>query len=60
MLVVCLHRDAPTQEAVVASGAFAVNILREGDDRLARRFATPQEDYRGRFGRLQIADDDRA
>lgn len=117
MLTVCLHRDAPTQEAVVRSRAFAVNILREGDDRLARRFATPHPDkfaevtvdygplgqprltgalaalecdvaetivggthrvflgrvrtaqvsggaplayYRGRFGRLEIADDDRA
>lgn len=116
MLVVCLHRDAPTQEALLGSSAFAVNILREGDGRLARRFATPHEDkfagvavdygplgqprlggalaalecevaetvvggthrvflaevrtaelgdgaplayYRGRFGRVQIADDDR-
>jgi flavin reductase (DIM6/NTAB) family NADH-FMN oxidoreductase RutF len=117
MVTVCLHRDAPTQEAVVASGTFAVNILREGDHRLATWFATPHDDkfadvertygplgqplldaalvslecettetvvggthrvflarvhnaqlrtgaplayYRGRFGRLEIADDDRA
>lgn len=44
MLTVCLHRDAPTQEAVLGSGAFGVSILREGQDALATRFARPHPD----------------
>ena len=44
MLTVCLHRKAPTQEAVVRATAFAVNILSEGQDWLATRFATPRPD----------------
>ena len=44
MLTVCLNRRAPTQEAIVRSGAFGVSILREGQDDLATRFATPRPD----------------
>ena len=44
MVTVCLHRRAPTQEAVVASGAFAVNVLREGQGDVATRFATAVQD----------------
>ncbi len=44
MVTVCLHRSAPTQDAVLRSGAFAVNVLREGQDDVATRFATPHDD----------------
>jgi len=39
MLLICMRRTSETGRAVAASGAFAVNILGEGDDDLARRFA---------------------
>jgi 4-nitrophenol 2-monooxygenase / 4-nitrocatechol 4-monooxygenase, reductase component len=44
MLTVCLNRGVPTQEAIYSSGAFGVSILREGQDELAQRFATPRAD----------------
>jgi flavin reductase (DIM6/NTAB) family NADH-FMN oxidoreductase RutF len=34
MLTVCLHRRSPTQDAVLATGAFAVNVLREFEAKL--------------------------
>jgi flavin reductase (DIM6/NTAB) family NADH-FMN oxidoreductase RutF len=39
MLLIAMNRESATGQAVIASGAFAVNILGEGDDELARRFA---------------------
>lgn len=39
MLLICMNRSSATGQAVAQSGAFAVNILGEGDDELARRFA---------------------
>lgn len=44
MLLVCMKVGAPTQEAVYASGRFAVNILEEAQGSLAERFATPRPD----------------
>ena len=44
MLLVCANLRSPTQAAMLAAGAFAVNILREGDDALAERFARPRDD----------------
>lgn len=44
MLVVCLNRASATGQAILRSGRFAVNILGEGDDDLARRFATKGDD----------------
>ncbi len=44
MLVLCLNRAAPTQEAVRASGWFGVNILEQAHGEIAKRFATPIED----------------
>ncbi len=41
MLLACLHSASSTQEAVRRSGRFAVNILAEGQDELAERFARP-------------------
>lgn len=39
MLLIAMNRSSATGQAVLRSGAFAVNILGEGDDELARRFA---------------------
>src|SRR6478609_3337841 len=44
MLLVCASLRAPTQAAILAAGAFAVNILGEGQDRIATRFAGPHPD----------------
>lgn len=44
MLLICMNRSSATGQAVLRSGAFAVNILGEGDDELARRFAGKGED----------------
>jgi hypothetical protein len=44
MLVVCIHRGAPTCAAVRGAGVFGVNILSENDAHLAERFARPRED----------------
>lgn len=43
-LLVCASMRAPTQAAILAAGAFAVNILGEGDDAIAERFARPHPD----------------
>ncbi|HEY4279422.1 MAG TPA: flavin reductase family protein [Conexibacter sp.] len=39
MLLISMNSSSETGQAVLRSGAFAVNILGEGDDELARRFA---------------------
>lgn len=44
MLLVCANMRAPTQAAILATGCFAVNILGEGQDELATRFARPDPD----------------
>lgn len=44
MLLVCMNRSSATGQALLRSGAFAVNILGEGDDELARRFAGKGDD----------------
>jgi 4-nitrophenol 2-monooxygenase / 4-nitrocatechol 4-monooxygenase, reductase component len=44
MLVICLNRNARTQELVHQSGAFAVNILSEEQGHLADRFARRHDD----------------
>jgi flavin reductase (DIM6/NTAB) family NADH-FMN oxidoreductase RutF/DNA-binding GntR family transcriptional regulator len=44
MLVVCLNRSSPTQDAILRSGAFGVSILEQGQDAVAVRFATPRPD----------------
>jgi flavin reductase (DIM6/NTAB) family NADH-FMN oxidoreductase RutF len=41
MLLVCLNAASATQEAVRASGRFAVNILAEHQGHVAERFARP-------------------
>jgi flavin reductase (DIM6/NTAB) family NADH-FMN oxidoreductase RutF len=41
LLLVCVSNRLPTHEALQNSGRFAVNVLAEGHDDLARRFSTP-------------------
>ena len=41
LLLVCISNRLPTHEALQNSRRFVVNVLAEGDDHLARRFATP-------------------
>ena len=43
-LLVCLGTRLPTCKAIVESGYFAVNVLGEGHQHLATRFATPRPD----------------
>ena len=48
MLLVCLNRSSATGAAVARTGSFAVNILAEDQDHLARRFASREPDkFRG-------------
>lgn len=44
MLLVCMNRQSATGEAIARVGAFAVNILDERQDDLARRFARKDPD----------------
>lgn len=43
-MLVCLNTRMGTQVATQRSGAFAVNVLSDGQGDLARRFATPSSD----------------
>jgi flavin reductase (DIM6/NTAB) family NADH-FMN oxidoreductase RutF len=40
LVLVCVDRAADTRGAIQSSGAFAINVLGEDDEGLARRFAT--------------------
>lgn len=51
LILVCLMKEARTAVAIQKAGCFAVNILREDQEDLSRRFATPGED---RFAGLEI------
>jgi flavin reductase (DIM6/NTAB) family NADH-FMN oxidoreductase RutF len=44
MVLVCLNRASATAQAVRAAGTFAVNVLGEGQDALAARFAAKGPD----------------
>jgi 3-hydroxy-9,10-secoandrosta-1,3,5(10)-triene-9,17-dione monooxygenase reductase component len=44
LLLVCINNRLPTHEALEHSRRFAVNVLAEGHEHLARRFATPAPD----------------
>lgn len=44
MLLIAMNRTSATGQAVLRSGAFAVNILGEGADVLAKRFASKGHD----------------
>jgi flavin reductase (DIM6/NTAB) family NADH-FMN oxidoreductase RutF len=63
MLLVCASTRAPTQAAILAAGCFAVNILGEGQDEIATRFAEPRADkfervahHPGRLGAPLLSD----
>ncbi|EFH87573.1 flavin reductase family protein [Ktedonobacter racemifer] len=42
LLLICLNKASNTRDAIAEAQAFAVNILREDQSELARRFATSQ------------------
>jgi 3-hydroxy-9,10-secoandrosta-1,3,5(10)-triene-9,17-dione monooxygenase reductase component len=44
MLLVCVNNRVPTHRALERSRRFGVNVLGEGDEALALRFARPAED----------------
>lgn len=44
LLLVCVDNRVPAHHAIEAGRRFAVNVLGEGDEALARRFAQPAED----------------
>jgi 3-hydroxy-9,10-secoandrosta-1,3,5(10)-triene-9,17-dione monooxygenase reductase component len=44
LLLVCVRRGLPTHHAIEHAERFAVNVLGEGGEALARRFATPGQD----------------
>jgi flavin reductase (DIM6/NTAB) family NADH-FMN oxidoreductase RutF len=52
MLLVCLNRDSVTGRGIQRSGAFAVNILRVGQEDLALHFARKGE---GKFAEVPFA-----
>jgi 4-nitrophenol 2-monooxygenase / 4-nitrocatechol 4-monooxygenase, reductase component len=63
MLLACASRRSPTQAAILATGSFAVNILRERQHAIATRFAGPHEDkfegiaqHAGRLGTPLLSD----
>lgn len=44
MLLVCLSKRSRTQDAIGRSGRFAVNVLAEGQDHVAKQFGMPGPD----------------
>lgn len=55
LLLVCISNRLPTHDALNRSRTFAVNVLGEDDEHLARRFATPGID---KFAGLRVDDHD--
>ena len=43
-LLICVNRKVPTEQAITASCVFAVNVLADYQERLARKFAKPADD----------------
>jgi flavin reductase (DIM6/NTAB) family NADH-FMN oxidoreductase RutF len=58
MLLICVNKTSNTRDAIEASGVFAVNILRENQSEVARKFATSRPDkFAGRsvsYGELGV------
>ena len=46
LVLVCVERSADTHDVIVDSGAFAVSILAQDEEALARRFATYDADLK--------------
>ncbi len=53
-LLVCIGTGLPTRKAITESGYFAVNVLGTGQERIARRFASPRSD---KFATVALRDD---
>jgi len=53
LLLVCVKTTLPTHSAIESRGRFAVNILGEGQENLAYKFARPSED---KFQGVKIED----
>lgn len=53
-LLVCIRTDLPTRAAIEEAGRFAVNVLGDGHEQLARHFATPRAD---KFAGVDVRDD---
>ena len=52
LILVCIDKAAKTHSLIEEGGAFAVNILARGQERLAERFASREEEDR-RFSELE-------
>ena len=55
LLLVCISSRLPTHTAIEGRGRFAVNVLGEDSEPLARHFATPQPD---KFTRVALREDE--
>lgn len=44
LVLVCVERTADTHDVIDAAGSFAISVLREDDEAMARRFATYETD----------------
>jgi flavin reductase (DIM6/NTAB) family NADH-FMN oxidoreductase RutF/DNA-binding GntR family transcriptional regulator len=44
MVLICMNKASTTGQAIAAAGSFAINVLNEEQDALARRFATKDPD----------------
>lgn len=55
LLLVCISSRLPTHTAIEGRGRFAVNVLGEDSEALARHFATPQPD---KFARVALREDE--
>lgn len=53
MLLICLNKTSETRQAIVEAGAFAVNVLSEGQVGLAARFASKGDD---KFSGVQVTE----
>ena len=56
MMLACLHAGSSTQEAVLRRGAFAVNVLAEGQTALAGLFARPSAPGADKFDGVPVHD----
>ncbi|MBN9623319.1 MAG: flavin reductase [Actinobacteria bacterium] len=51
MMLACVHRKAPTRQAISDSGTFAINVLDENQAHIAERFGAPADD---KFSGLEL------
>ncbi|ROS44313.1 flavin reductase family protein [Amycolatopsis thermoflava] len=53
-LLVCIGSTLPTRQAIIESGQFAVNVLGEGHEHIAKHFATRRKD---KFAGIELRTD---